>query len=236
MCKPLGQYHAMSYALHILNSKLLNTLRSRIRSLPFINDQDPLDIKNNFYRVLYRVAFDRFYDFYDRKIKSNIDDIELANNLQKLKDKYFDEPTRLLEYLRTEIDKNEEDKKFGVILHGDFNRNNVLFCQNGDNDVTAKMIDFQELRYATPAFDLSFFMYMNTSEDIREAVWMKILKTYHEHLFKHLSRIVGESNSNLDNYKYIFKYYNINVIIIKNYFSVLKIFMHTLNVMHFMVF
>lgn len=151
----LGKYHALSYALRALNNNQLERLRAGIVDLPFINDNDPNDASSNLYRVIYRYAFDRIFEFYERKLQSDTfdkkssKDLKLIENMQQLKEKYFEEPTRLMESIRTKIEHTEEDRKFGAILHGDYNRNNVMFkykTQQGDQEPLVedmKMIDFQ---------------------------------------------------------------------------------------------
>ncbi|XP_036339165.1 uncharacterized protein LOC118748676 [Rhagoletis pomonella] len=204
MCRVIGQFHAMSYALQLIDPTQLEYLRSDIVTLPFINDADPTDAKNNYYRYLYRAAFDRFYDFFDRKIdgntfdKQSADDLKLIDRLRDLREKYNAEPTRLLEKIRTSVLDCEQDNRFGAILHGDYNRNNVLFryeeMQGADETerkvADVKMIDFQEMRYGSPCMDLSFFMFMNTTKETRAAIWMEMLQTYHTNMYDTLKRAV----------------------------------------------
>lgn len=148
MCKPLGQYHALSYALRALNNPQLERLRSGLNVLPFIPNSKEAD--SHLYTIIYRVAFDRFFDFFDRHIntttfdKKSNKDLKLIEDIQRLREKYFDQPTRLLEKLRTSVEDTEEDRKFAAILHGDYNRNNVLFKYKTNGYVdNVKMIDFQ---------------------------------------------------------------------------------------------
>lgn len=211
MCRTIGQYHAISYALRLIDPTQLKRLKSEIVTLPFINDADPNYAQNNFYRYLYRAAFDRLYDFFDRTIngntfdKQNADDLKLIERLRDLRAKYIEEPTRLLEKIRTGVEDNEQDKCFGAILHGDYNRNNVLFRYEAPvaGDIAApkvadvKMIDFQEMRYGSPSLDLSFFMYMNTTEETRESMWLEMLQTYHTNMFNTLQAAV-KANANVD--------------------------------------
>ncbi|KAM7350206.1 uncharacterized protein ACRADG_008844 [Cochliomyia hominivorax] len=225
MCKPLGQYHAMSYALRALNNSQLERLKAGIIVLPFINEQDPNDANNNLYRVLYRYSFDRLFEFYDRKFKSNTfdkksaKDLKLIECMQRLRDKYFEEPTRLMERLRTKVEDNEEDRKFAAILHGDYNRNNVLFKYKtsghkdgkGDEEQLVedmKMIDFQELRYGSPCLDLSFFMYFNTSPEERYEIWGSLLKTYHDSMFSTLTKVLKASQKTKNEIEEILHHYS----------------------------
>ncbi|XP_054088533.1 uncharacterized protein LOC105208560 isoform X2 [Zeugodacus cucurbitae] len=211
MCRTIGQYHAISYALRLVDPAQLERLKSEIVTLPFINDADPKDAQENFYRYLFRAAFDRFYDFFDRKIdgntfdRQNADDLKLIERLRDMRAKYIEEPTRLLEKIRTGVETNAQDKHFGAILHGDYNRNNVLFRyeEQAAGDVAepkvadVKMIDFQEMRYGSPCLDLSFFMYMNTTEETRDAIWLEMLQTYHANMFNTLQAAV-KGNAKVD--------------------------------------
>ena len=44
------------------------------------------------------------------------------------------------------------------------------------------MIDFQLSRYASPALDITFFMYSCTSEELRVQYYDDLMKTYHTNL------------------------------------------------------
>jgi thiamine kinase-like enzyme len=58
--------------------------------------------------------------------------------------------------------------------------------------VKAKMIDFQLARFASPALDISFFIYSCTTEELRVQYYDDLLKAYHESL----SAIVKDFGSN----------------------------------------
>uniref|UniRef100_A0A1A9WA04 CHK domain-containing protein n=1 Tax=Glossina brevipalpis TaxID=37001 RepID=A0A1A9WA04_9MUSC len=217
----LGQYHAFSYTVKSIDIVKWEQLIAGIKSLPFIDIKHPDKDKNNFYRVIYRVAFDRFFDYLERHKddnifdKSNEKDLKLIDNLKKLREKYFHEPCELLENLRTKVLISEEDNKFAVILHGDYNRNNVLFKyknqgeENVPDDVEdIKMFDFQELRYGSPALDLSFFMYFNTPEDIRSEIWPKLLLSYHTNMISVLSSNLEAHHKSLEDTSKILSYYS----------------------------
>ncbi|XP_013115896.2 uncharacterized protein LOC106093387 [Stomoxys calcitrans] len=218
MCKPVAKYHALSYALRALQPLQLDHLKSGLKVLPFVCPAH--EAKRHLYTVLYRVAFERFYDFFDRTIDTNTfdrksaKDLKLIEDLKKLKEKYFNEPHQLLEKLRTKVENNKEDRKFAVILHGDYNRNNVMFkyCEGGEGAEqkveNVKMIDFQEVRYGSPVLDLSFFMYFNSSEDIRADVWPELLETYHSHMFHTLEMILKSTNKSDSEIKEIMSDYS----------------------------
>ncbi|XP_016659183.1 uncharacterized protein LOC100167634 [Acyrthosiphon pisum] len=68
---------------------------------------------------------------------------------------------------------------FSVVCHGDFNRNNVLFqYDEAGLPVDVLLFDFGTPRYGSPALDLSFFLYMNTVQNLRESRWDDLLNAY----------------------------------------------------------
>ncbi|XP_022176956.1 uncharacterized protein LOC111038240 [Myzus persicae] len=67
---------------------------------------------------------------------------------------------------------------FSVVCHGDFNRNNVLFRYEEELPVDVLLFDFGTPRYGSPALDLSFFLYMNTTQSLRESRWDDLLNVY----------------------------------------------------------
>lgn len=66
-----------------------------------------------------------------------------------------------------------------VLCHGDFNRNNVLFRYDaGGRPVDTLPFDLATPRYGSPALDLSFFLYMNTTQATRESRYDDLLDAY----------------------------------------------------------
>lgn len=66
-----------------------------------------------------------------------------------------------------------------VLCHGDYCRNNLLFRYDATGrPVDAVALDPAQARYASPAVDLSFFLYMNTSAADRAARWDDYVAAY----------------------------------------------------------
>ncbi|KAL5273400.1 hypothetical protein ACFFRR_000252 [Megaselia abdita] len=201
MTKPLAEYHSLSYVLRITKDQKLEQFKNDIIYLPW---HEELPTKNLYYSI-YKAALDRFLRYFDKissRFTESEEDLKFVENVNRLRTKYGSCPTKLLETFRNETDE------FAAILHGDFNRNNVLFkyprsdknssissLQTSSSSFPVpedvKMIDFQELRYGTPALDLSFYMYMNMDPSIRDEFWLELLKYYHETMYKTLSDIVN---------------------------------------------
>lgn len=74
----------------------------------------------------------------------------------------------------------EPSEPTSVLCHGDFNRNNMLFRYDGDTGrpTDVLLFDFGTPRYGSPALDLSFMLYMNTSRQLRDRQWDELLDIY----------------------------------------------------------
>ncbi|EDV47407.1 uncharacterized protein LOC6551537 [Drosophila erecta] len=192
----IGPFHALGYAIRLLQPQVYARLRSGVVAMPFVSSTG----KSGF-DVVYRVAFDRFYEFYDRQREQLIKDSDagLAAAIERLRKKYFTNPTHLLERIRTASYADDQpDSHFATFLHGDYNRSNVLFHYGDDGQVDSiKTIDFQKLRFSTTAIDLSFFMYMNTPSEGRAEFFADLLKKYHKYMSEMLELVLHRNRDEL---------------------------------------
>uniref|UniRef100_A0A1L8DN30 Putative juvenile hormone-inducible protein n=1 Tax=Nyssomyia neivai TaxID=330878 RepID=A0A1L8DN30_9DIPT len=179
MLKTIAEYHALSYAMRILDEEQLKSLVDGIVPLAFQNDDNEV----NLFDVVHGIGLARLFDFLDRR--PDVYTGTMRDELEVLRRKYLTCPTKMLDRIR------EDDYPYSLILHGDYNRNNVLFRYDGTKPVDVRMIDFQEVRYATPVIDLAFFLLMNTSATTRDTHWEELLHFYHRILFKSIVEIVG---------------------------------------------
>lgn len=105
--------------------------------------------------------------------------------LERDRDRYQDHvQIHLLNELFDDADKTlmqtlKAQEPLSVICHGDYHRNTLLF-QYDENGCPsdAITIDFSTLHYGSPALDLSSFLYMSTTQRMRESHWDDLLDTY----------------------------------------------------------
>lgn len=103
--------------------------------------------------------------------------IEEKKHVDLLKDflKNFEDPAKFYESIVA------SDEPESVACHGDFNRNNILFRYNKEGHPdSAKLFDFQLAMYASPVTDLSFFFFMNTTQELRDKHWDDFLDIYYD--------------------------------------------------------
>lgn len=176
MTECLAQFHAISLALKIERKEEFLNVVDGIQPLCF---EQPNGLPS-LYDVLHEISTTRLFDcVFGQENQSD----QFIRDMSQLKEIVGDKPVKLLDRFR-QIDD------FAVIGHGDYHRNNVLFKKVDNCVVDMKMIDFQQIRYGSPCLDLSFFMYLNITAELREALWDKILRDYHQQLLKHTAAIL----------------------------------------------
>ncbi|XP_058454454.1 uncharacterized protein LOC131432285 [Malaya genurostris] len=194
MARKIAQFHACSYAMRILGSDVLDQLVAKIIPLNFVQDGK---VFFESYDVVFRHSQKRLFKYFD--VNPNLlSDANVRTDIETLREKYSSIPSQLMQRCLT------TDDVYSVILHGDYNRNNVLFKYDGAIPTDVLMIDFQENRYGSPALDLSFFMYMNMDDNSRETLWNQVLFSYHDELFRCIQELTGLSadDSRLKPYDY----------------------------------
>ncbi|KXJ70818.1 hypothetical protein RP20_CCG022390 [Aedes albopictus] len=192
MAKRIAQFHACTYAMKIIDKESLENLVDGIIPLIFIKDDEIFES----YAIMFRNGLDRIFGYLS-KHPEELDNEQFKADMAKLRSRYGEEPIHLMQKF---LQRNE----FSVILHGDYNRNNVLFKYENGKPVDLRMFDFQENRYATPSIDLSFFMCMSMPTGLREQFWNPLLKCYHDSLMDTLVDILkcDRSDPRLETYSY----------------------------------
>ncbi|KAJ9590465.1 hypothetical protein L9F63_016496 [Diploptera punctata] len=111
-----------------------------------------------------------------------------------------------------------------VLCHGDFCRNNILFKYEDGKPSQVTLFDFQTVRYASPAVDLTFFCFLNTTSDFRRKHWNEMLGVYHRSLVESLADILRssvdqvESEYSLEKIRNEFREYAFYALFLCNYF------------------
>ncbi|XP_067008188.2 uncharacterized protein [Anabrus simplex] len=168
--KALAQFHSFSYALKKQDSGLFHSnvalawkearYREGSHSEAFINI-----VTKVFGSDCVRTVKDIFPEF-ARKYETKL------NEVSSIVSKPIGSKYRKLV---------QAEGPFAVLCHGDFNRNNILFRYDEDGKpCEVKLVDFQTVRYASPAIDISFILYLNTTSVFRATHEENLLSYYHQ--------------------------------------------------------
>lgn len=154
--KSLGRFHGFSYKAKNLHASMFSSVSNMLQSVIPGDEQ---------WDVSFRCALERGI----RPLMGRSDDRTL---LQQVLNRLYD-PRKAMKSLRT------PKEPFGVIYHGDFHKENILFHYNEKGNATdCVFIDFQMSLYCDPSIDITCLLYMNTTADIREKHWDEFLKIY----------------------------------------------------------
>ena len=170
--RQLARYHAVSYGMKKLETSRFHAMVKNIRPRNW-GQSSPEDMNYYLKTTSYRGV----------KYLESRQDIDQAT-LDKLKNR--------LEHARQHlVDLLQPKEPLAVLCHGDFCRNNILFRYDSGKPCDAVLCDFQDLKYSSPAIDLSLFMYLNTSSELRNQHWDDLFGEYHATLTRTLARILG---------------------------------------------
>uniref|UniRef100_A0A0A9WDD3 Putative kinase-like protein D1044.1 n=1 Tax=Lygus hesperus TaxID=30085 RepID=A0A0A9WDD3_LYGHE len=150
----LGKFHGLSYKIKKSSPETLSTLGKYLERKIYDDPDNVLEIclKRGFKELLKNPAYSY-----------------LENVFKKLTDPSL---------VDTKYNLEKSEEPFAAIIHGDFNNNNLLFAYESNKVSSVKFIDFGASFYSDPAVDISFFLYMNTSEEMRAAHWDDLLEEY----------------------------------------------------------
>ncbi|KAE8573648.1 uncharacterized protein [Halyomorpha halys] len=164
--KKIAEFHSLSYTLKNENRKKFDQLVNKLKEVKY--SESMLQEFN----ILRSISLKRGFEAALKKKSSD--------HLKKCLP-LFEHITKLIKLI------NEPEEPFAVICHGDFCNNNILFkYSETDEPVDCVIFDFQLSLYSSPAVDLMFFIYFNTTSDFREKYLAEILKLYWDTLRKNV--------------------------------------------------
>ncbi|CAH4029699.1 unnamed protein product [Pieris brassicae] len=167
----LAKFHGLSFVFKKKNTELYDKLAEDFNDLVF-----QYSFLNKSQLKYY------FFDSFEMSLNV-IENRDIKNKLENIKPKLL----RLLEsYVKP--------KQINVFCHGDFWINNILFKES-DSETKLCFLDFQTLRYANPATDIIYFLYICTDSEFRSLHIDELINIYYESLKGFLNRFEIDVNS-----------------------------------------
>ena len=174
----LARFHALSYGMKKMEPSRFHATVKNFRERN-IGQSSPEDMNYFFKAPSYR-------------------GVTYLENRQDMDQATLDRVKNRLEHAGQHVvDLLEPKEPLAVLCHGDFCRNNMLFRYDSGKPCDAVLFDFQTMKYASPTIDLSLFMYLNTSSELRNQHWDDLFGVYHATLTRTLARILDCSVEDL---------------------------------------
>lgn len=179
----LGRFHALSFALRDKNPEEFK----RIGSI----------LKETYYH-------EKFYPWYSSFLKTMLrngcDAVSKEYSGTLVEKKMLDFVGDERKFYDTLVSLCSRQNEYSVFTHGDCWMPNFLFSYTETNSQKIpediKIIDYQLARLASPATDISFFIYSCTVQDLREKHYDELIQIYHKNL-SDLLRNVGSDPDKL---------------------------------------
>ena len=177
----LARFHALSYGtkkkdFRSFEERVVGQIRDGRR---FVKKQTTSDAITEGYQInVGHIAMMMFDKFNEKQLEEGG---LYTEKLKRVRRRVENCPDMIRELLVSE-------EPLAVLCHGDFNRNNIMFRYDSDNKpCDVKFIDFQTPFYASPAIDLSFFLFVNASPELWATRWNDMFSVYHRTLLNALS-------------------------------------------------
>lgn len=177
----IAKFHAIGFAVEKYKAKALKcTSYKLIDEFPDAF-QEPL-FKSNINSVPYKISTagrDATIDLIDF-----LSDKLTRDEISKFKTDY-----RLQYEKMTNIFQNGDQKYNRVLSHGDLWLNNLLYKYDDTGKIAdCLMVDFQYIRYAPPAHDVTFAIYYSSNKELRCEKFDHFLRVYYQYLTNELNR------------------------------------------------
>jgi len=170
--RQLARYHAVFYGMKKLETSRFHAMVKNIKTQNF-GQRSHGDMN-----YLYKTASYRAVIYLESRQEMNQTTLDRLKNRLEHAGQYL-------------VNLMEPKEPLAVLCHGDFCRNNILFRYDSGKPCDAVLCDFQNVKYASPAIDLSLFMYLNTSSELRNQHWDDLFGEYHATLTRTLASILG---------------------------------------------
>lgn len=86
-----------------------------------------------------------------------------------------------------------------TLCHGDYTLSNILFKTEGDGEYRLMLIDFALITYSTPVVDLSTYLHLCCSNEMRKDKFFELMRVYHDALKEYL---LDAGIQNVEKYSY----------------------------------
>lgn len=169
--KALGKFHAISFAMKDQQPESFSEIVNELQEHVFGHGQN--------------LELAEAYNTAAMNVINSINDDEDAPLLEAILRLYERDQYDLM----LDCINGSEAEPHAVIIHGDMWSNNTMF-QFDDTNIPSKacLVDWQISRYASPVLDILYYIFFNTTGEIRAHNYENFLETYYESLSSHLIR------------------------------------------------
>ncbi|XP_029173488.1 uncharacterized protein LOC114942316 [Nylanderia fulva] len=165
--REIARFHGKGYVMKELQREKFFNIANQLRETKF-----PIDMvqeRKNFLKTIVM----RTVNY----LRSNNYEKEFCDKMAALISNTYGNMTKILETV----------EPLSTTCHGDYVLTNLLFKKEDDGQLRGIPIDFAEWKYARPVVDLSTFLCVSCSTEMRRYKFFEFIRVYHNELKKYLS-------------------------------------------------
>jgi len=163
--RELGRFHGKGYVMKELQREKFFDIVTRIQEVRFTKRAD------NIYEFSSNIKTLRVVEY----LRSQGHDEVFCDKMEALFSNAFDEVMM----------KTVQPLEPLALCHGDFTLSNTLF-NTEDDRYRSMLIDFAFITYSTPVVDLSTYLYLCCTSEMRKDKFSEIMRAYHDALKEYL--------------------------------------------------
>ncbi|XP_018315464.1 uncharacterized protein [Mycetomoellerius zeteki] len=165
--REIGRFHGKGYAMKELQRENFFAIVEQLQEIKYDRNQNENCI------IFLNLTATRAVEY----LRNQGYDTAFCDKTEALLSNAFDEVM---------IKTVKSREPLSTLCHGDFILDNILFKMENDGQYRAMLIDFAFLRYATPVVDLSTYLCLSCSNEIRKDKFFEIVRVYHDALKEYL--------------------------------------------------
>ena len=168
--RELGRFHGKGYVMKEMQREKFFDITTQIQEVRFTNTTE------NIYKFVYNIKTLRVVEY----LRSQDHDAIFCDKMEALFSNAYEEVM---------IKTVQPVESLATLCHGDFTLDNILFktkniIYNGQH--LSILIDFALIRYSTPVIDLSTYLLLCCSNEIRKEKFFDFIQAYYDSLKEYL--------------------------------------------------
>ncbi|KYM82561.1 hypothetical protein ALC53_07052 [Atta colombica] len=166
--RELGRFHGKGYVMKQMQPKKFFDIVEQIQEVRYTNK-----FMDNIFKFCSNIKTLRVVEY----LRSQNHDAIFCDKMEACLSNAFD---------KVMIKTVQPLEPLATLCHGDFTLSNMLFKTEDNGQLHPMLIDFALIRYSMPVVDLSTYLYVCCTNEIRKNNFSEIMRAYHDALKDYL--------------------------------------------------
>ncbi|XP_020279606.1 uncharacterized protein LOC109852657 [Pseudomyrmex gracilis] len=164
--RELGRFHGKGYVMKEQQRDKFNDIVKQIEEIRYFENA------TSGFRINVDVNSTRAVEY----LRDHGYDVVFCDKMEPVLSNLYDVLVKLVQPL----------EPLSTFCHGDFTLANMLFKMEDDGQHRVMLIDFASLRYGPPVIDISTYLFLNCSNEVRKDKFHEIMRAYFDALKEYL--------------------------------------------------